>query len=82
MRLRHVSAHEIAPGARISGRTMFQGDSSFEIDNMEGLAVHHGPGGVSVVSLISDDNFNHLLQRTLLLQFTLLEEGSRNVGRP
>ena len=82
MRLRHIPAHEIAPGARISGRTLFQGDSSFEIDNMEGLAVHQGPGGATIVSLISDDNFNHLLQRTLFLQFTLLEEGSRNVARP
>jgi hypothetical protein len=82
MRLRHISAHEIAPGARISGRMLFQGDSSFEIDNMEGLAVHQGPGGATVVSLISDDNFNRLLQRTLFLQFTLLDEAPKNAARP
>jgi hypothetical protein len=81
MRLRYVPAHEIAPGARISGRILFEGDSSYEIDNMEGLAVHQGSGGATVVSLISDDNFNHLLQRTLFLQFTLLGEGQRNATR-
>jgi hypothetical protein len=81
MRLRHIGASEIAPGARITGRTLFEGDSSFEIDNMEGLAVHQGPAGETIVSLISDDNFNHLLQRTLFLQFTLRVEGPRNVSR-
>ena len=39
-------------------------------------------GGETIVSLISDDNFNHLLQRTLFLQFTLLDEGPRNASRP
>jgi hypothetical protein len=82
MRLRHIAANEIAPGARIVGRTLFQGDSSFEIDNMEGLAVHQGAGGETIVSMISDDNFNRLLQRTLFLQFTLLDDGPRNASRP
>ena len=49
---------------------------------MEGLAVHRGAGGETIVSMISDDNFNHLLQRTLFLQFTLLDEGPRNASRP
>ena len=40
---------------------------------MEGLAVHRGAGGETVLSLISDDNFNHFLQRTVFLQFTLHE---------
>ena len=82
MRLRHIPASEIAPGARTAGRTLFEGDSSFEIDNMEGLAVHRAAGGETIVSMISDDNFNHLLQRTLFLQFTLLDEGPRNASRP
>ena len=38
---------------------------------MEGLGVHRGAGGETVLSLISDDNFNHFLQRTVFLQFTL-----------
>ena len=38
---------------------------------MEGLAVHAGAGRQIIVTMISDDNFNHLLQRTLLLQFAI-----------
>lgn len=74
MRIRRLGAGEIAPGARLAGRVLIDADASYEIDNMEGMAVHRGPQGEPVVSLISDDNFNHLLQRTLLLQFTLLSE--------
>jgi hypothetical protein len=73
MRIRRLQAAEIRPGARLTGRTVFLGDSGYEIDNMEGIAVHAGAGGETVVSLISDDNFNRLLQRTVFLQFTLLD---------
>jgi hypothetical protein len=82
MRLRHVAAKEIVPGARISGATLLQVDSAFEIDNMEGLAVHRGQGGETVLTLVSDDNFNPLLQRTILLQFTLLDERGRKQAAP
>jgi hypothetical protein len=81
MRVRRLAVGEIAPGARLSGRTLIEADASFEIDNMEGIAVHRGAAGETVVSLISDDNFNHLLQRTLFLQFTLIEEGAKS-ARP
>ena len=72
MRIRRLQPAEIRPGARLTGRVVFQGDSSYEIDNMEGLAIHRAAGGETVVTLISDDNFNRLLQRTVFLQFTLL----------
>jgi hypothetical protein len=39
---------------------------------MEGLAVHQTPAGEIVLTLISDDNFFPALQRTELLQFTLV----------
>jgi hypothetical protein len=74
MRIRHLAAAEIVPGARLTGRTLIEADSAFEIDNMEGMAVHRGPRGETVVTLVSDDNFNSLLQRTVLLQFTLVLE--------
>jgi hypothetical protein len=80
MRIRHLSPAEIAPGARLTGRTVVEADSGYEIDNMEGVAVHRGPRGETVVSLISDDNFNRLLQRTVFLQFTLLGE-DRGAGK-
>ena len=41
---------------------------------MEGMAVHRGARGETVVSLISDDNFNSFLQRTIFLQFALVSE--------
>ena len=44
----------------------------YQIDNMEGLSVHRAADGALVLTLISDDNFS-MLQRTLLLQFTLAE---------
>jgi hypothetical protein len=72
MRLRHLGPAEVRPGARLDGRILLQADSSYEIDNMEGLAVHRGARGETVVSMISDDNFNRFLQRTVFLQFTLL----------
>ena len=71
MRIRRLAAAEIAPGARLMGETLIQADSSFEIDNMEGIAVHRASNGDTVISVISDDNFNRMLQRTLFLQFTL-----------
>jgi hypothetical protein len=78
MRIRRLAASEIEPGARLTGQTLIEADGGFEIDNMEGLAVHKSAEGETVLSLISDDNFNRILQRTLLLQFALLEEGARS----
>ncbi len=74
MRLRLIAAAELQPGAILTGETLLESDMSQEIDNMEGIAVHRGPRGETVLTLISDDNFNGFLQRTLLLQFTLHPE--------
>jgi hypothetical protein len=71
MRIRRLSPAEVTPGARAVGEVLIEADSSYEIDNMEGIAIHRGRAGETVVSLISDDNFNRFLQRTVFLQFTL-----------
>ena len=47
-----------------------QGDG---IDNMEGISVERAPGGGMWLWLVSDDNFNEPLQRTLLLRFKVRE---------
>ena len=39
---------------------------------MEGIDAHLTPEGDTVLTLVSDDNFS-MLQRTLLLQFKLVE---------
>jgi len=72
MRIRRVPLTSIAPGATVDGAALFEADMGYQIDNMEGLSVHRAPNGELVLTLISDDNFS-MIQRTLLLQFTLAE---------
>jgi len=72
VRMRRVALGEIKPGAVVDGPILFDVDLGYEIDNMEGLSVHRSAGGETVLTLISDDNFS-AVQRTLLLQFTLVE---------
>jgi len=71
MRLRRILAKDVRPGAEVRGDILLEADMGFEIDNMEGLAVHRGAGGETILTLISDDNFNRVLQRTVMLQFQL-----------
>jgi hypothetical protein len=72
VRIRRIALSEIMPGALVDGPILFEADLGYEIDNMEGLSVHRAEGGETVLTLISDDNFS-MIQRTLLLQFTLME---------
>jgi hypothetical protein len=72
MRIRRVPLGDVKPGATIDGPALIEADMGYQIDNMEGLSVHRAADGALVLTLISDDNFS-LLQRTLLLQFTLAE---------
>ncbi len=80
MRLRRFSAEEIAAGGTMAGETLIEASKEQEIDNMEGLAVHREADGTLVVTMISDDNFNSLVQRTVLLQFAWPQETMRPVG--
>lgn len=72
MRIRRLNADEIRPGAVVDGPVLMEADMGYQIDNMEGLAVHRNAAGETVLTLISDDNFN-VIQRNLLLQFKLVE---------
>jgi hypothetical protein len=73
MRLRRVPLSEVVPGAVLEGTTLISADMGFQIDNMEGLSVHRAANGDTVLTLVSDDNFS-VIQRTILLQFTLLDK--------
>ncbi len=73
IRLRRIALASIAPSALVDGPTLLFADLGYQIDNMEALAVHRTAQGETVLTLLSDDNFSSL-QRTLLLQFTLLAE--------
>ncbi|MCP3370193.1 esterase-like activity of phytase family protein [Bradyrhizobium cajani] len=72
IRIRAIPLKSIAPGALVDGPVLFKADLGQEIDNMEGIDAHVTPEGETVLTLVSDDNFS-MLQRTLLLQFTLVE---------
>ncbi len=72
IRIRRVALASVAPGALVDGPAIFNADLGDEIDNMEGIDAHVTPEGDTVLTLVSDDNFS-LIQRNLLLQFTLVE---------
>lgn len=76
MRLRRIDGGEFKPGAVIEGEVLLDADMSQEIDNMEAVAAHTDASGATVLTLMSDDNFNGFLQRTLLLQFRLSDNRS------
>lgn len=73
IRIRRVPIKSVVPDAVIDGPTIFEVDLGYEVDNMEGIDTHVTDGGETVVTMVSDDNFS-MIQRTLLLQFTLVEE--------
>jgi len=72
IRIRRIPLTSLAPDAVVDGPSIFEADIGNEIDNMEGIDAFVTPQGDTVLTLVSDDNFS-LLQRTLLLQFTLVE---------
>jgi hypothetical protein len=73
IQMRRIAQGDLRPGALVNGPVLFEADLRQSIDNMEGVSVHRGPDGEIVVTMISDDNFSPL-QRTVLLQFTLIGE--------
>jgi len=72
IRIRRLALSEIGPGAVVDGPAIFNADLGNEIDNMEGIDAHVTAEGETVLTMVSDDNFS-LIQRNLLLQFTLLD---------
>ena len=72
LRLRRIEGSAVKPGARLDGEILLDAGMRSQIDNMEGLAVHRDAENRTVLTLVSDDNFS-ILQRTLVLQFALLD---------
>jgi hypothetical protein len=72
IRIRRIALKSLAPNAVVDGPSIFDADLGHEIDNMEGIDAHVTPEGDTVLTMVSDDNFS-MIQRTLLLQFTLVE---------
>jgi len=72
VRIRRIALKSLAPGALVDGPVIFEADLGDEVDNMEGIDAFVTAEGDTVLTMVSDDNFS-LLQRTLLLQFTLVD---------
>ena len=72
IRIRSIPLRTVAPGAVIDGPVIFSADLGNEVDNFEGIDAHVTDDGETVITLVSDDNFS-MIQRNLLLQFTLVE---------
>jgi hypothetical protein len=73
VRIRRVPLADIKGEATVDGRSMFEADLAYQIDNMEGIGLHRNPAGEMIVTLVSDDNFS-IIQRNLLLQFSVVGE--------
>lgn len=82
MRLLRVSPEDLGPDRTLEGETLVEADMNDNIDNMEGLAATRLKTGDVLLTMISDDNFNHVLQRTLLLQFLLKESRQAKTRLP
>lgn len=72
MRLRRFKSAAIKQDARLTGEILMLADTAHQIDNMEGLDITRNEKGDTILTLISDDNHS-ILQRTLLLEFKLVE---------
>lgn len=72
--IRKFNLSDIKRGKTAKGKVLFAGRQPFfSIDNMEGIAVHTAKNGRVQLTLISDDNFNRSLQRTLIFRFEMKE---------
>jgi hypothetical protein len=67
--VRQVPASDVKPGARLDGQEIAHFTMHENIDNMEGLASRRDFGGHTLLYMISDDNYNLTVQRTVLLMF-------------
>ncbi|WP_342643617.1 esterase-like activity of phytase family protein [Rhodoligotrophos ferricapiens] len=75
MALRRFPSAGIKEGATLKGEVLLISDwPQTSIDNMEALATYRSPDGEQRLLIMSDDNYNGFLQRTLLLQFALPDE--------
>jgi hypothetical protein len=71
MRIRRIPLATIKAGALVDGHSMIEADLAYQIDNMEGIAVHRNSRGETILTLVSDDNFS-IIERNLLLQFAIV----------
>jgi hypothetical protein len=69
-RLSVIDGATVLPGAVLQSRELAILASPLNVDNFEAVAARAAPDGSVLIYVLSDDN-QHLLQRTLFLQFRL-----------
>jgi hypothetical protein len=73
MAMRRFKVADLQNRAAGSGTLAFDGKlPAYTFDNMEGIAAHRDERG-TVITVISDDNFNRSIQSTVMFQFRLGE---------
>lgn len=73
VRIRRIAGSDIRPGAVVDGTVIFEANSTYQIDNMEGLDAFRAADGTIHLIMVSDDNHS-ILQRSLMLEFRLHDE--------
>jgi len=72
MRIREIRHQDIKKRAVLDGEILISSTMRYNIDNMEGISSHVNEAGETIISVMSDNNFNKSgLQRTVFLQFKL-----------
>lgn len=71
--IRRFDPRSFAEGAVAEGTLVARLEGDVTVDNMEGIALYRGADGRTRVLILSDDNFNRPLQRSLLMQFVLAD---------
>jgi hypothetical protein len=70
-RIRQIPKASIRPGAVLDGPVVAAFAPPIVLENYEGIAVARALNGETHVYVVSDDNFDRVRQRTLLLMFAL-----------
>jgi len=65
MRIRCVRALNIRPNTQLEGDYVLTCEGGYNIDNMEGMSLHHDSQGRIILTFISDDNFS-IFKSTLI----------------
>ena len=72
VRVVRLRTSSLAPGAVVRAEELARLETPWVTENLEGIAARRGPGGETLLWLISDDNFS-TWQHTLLLHFALMD---------
>lgn len=71
MAMRRFKVTDLEKPKAGAGKRVFEGKiHAWKIDNMEGIAAHADERG-TIITVISDDNFNRSIQDTVMFQFRL-----------